>query len=206
MYNNKNSGFPEFSYVSFITPEDFFTDISTTCCITGHRNRDLPFGGDESKAGMKRLLSMLELKITEAYRDGYRTFISGMAEGVDLQCAKIICELIARGKMPGAEIVCALPYKEQSAELKKPLDKYVYSCVLSQCGRAVVVSTHDCKDRYKLRNRFMVENSSAIIGAYKQKKCGSGTLQTINMAKKAGLDMRIIMLDENPVLYEDEEN
>ena len=197
---------PDFSYISWITPEEFYTDPAVTCCITGHRNKDLPFGGDESKAGMKRLLSMLYLKITEAYKEGYRTFISGMAEGVDLQCAKIISELISRGEMPGAGLVCAIPYKEQSDELKRTIDKYIYSCVLSQCAQAVVVSERKNKERYRLRNKFMVDNSTRIIGALKNKKSGSGTLQTINFAKKAGLDMKIIMLDENPLLYAETEN
>lgn len=183
---------------------DFYTDKYTTCCITGHRKRDLPFGGDLHKSGMKRLVSMLHLSIKESYDDGFRTFISGMAEGVDLLCAKIVYEMIARGEMPEAELVCALPYREQAKELADPLDKYVYSMIFSGCSRAVVVSEREDRDRYKLRNQFMVDNSTRVIGAFKQKKGGSGTLQTINMAKRAGLELKIIKLDENPVLYIDD--
>lgn len=193
--------------MDFTSVNNFSTDRSTTCCITGHRNRDLPFDGDIHKSGMKRLMSMLHLNITEAYRDGYRTFISGMAEGVDLMCAKIIYELIARKEFPDARLVCALPYREQEREISNFLDKYVYSMVFSGCSEAVVISDRFDKNRYRLRNQFMVDNSSRIIGAFKPKKGGSGTFQTINMAKKAGLDMRIIRLDENPLLYmEDEES
>ena len=49
----------------------------------------------------------------------------------------------------------------------------------------------------------MVENSSRIIGVIKEKPFGSGTLQTINMAKRAGLEMKIISLEKNPHLYID---
>ena len=49
----------------------------------------------------------------------------------------------------------------------------------------------------------MVDNSSRIIGLLKEKKCGSGTLQTVNMAKRAGLEMKIISADKNPQLYVD---
>ena len=46
--------------VSNIVPaEEFFCNRDTSCCFTGHRDRDLPFGGDVHKQGMKNLLSML---------------------------------------------------------------------------------------------------------------------------------------------------
>jgi hypothetical protein len=48
--------------VSNIVPaEEFFCNRDTSCCFTGHRDRDLPFGGDVHKQGMKNLLSMLVL-------------------------------------------------------------------------------------------------------------------------------------------------
>ena len=54
--------------VSNIVPaEEFFCNRDTSCCFTGHRDRDLPFGGDVHKQGMKNLLSMLVLMIKEAY-------------------------------------------------------------------------------------------------------------------------------------------
>ena len=189
-----------------VSCDEFICDKDTTCCITGHRNRDLPFGGNVHKQGMKCLLSMFQLLIDEAYADGYRTFISGMAEGVDLACAGIIHNLIVSGRYPDMHLVCALPYEEQYRELSLPLDRYSYSMILDGCDEKVVVSSKDDKNRYKLRNSFMVKNSSRIIGAYKHKVCGSGTLQTINMAKRAGLDMQIISLDNNPVLYCDTDN
>lgn len=181
--------------------EDFSCDKSTACCITGHRRRDLPFGGDMNKQGMKCLVSMLQLLCQEAYRDGYRTFISGMADGIDLTCAKLVHEMISSGKFPDTRLVCAIPYEEQYREISGALDGYYYSMILSQCDEKVIVSSKGDKMRYKLRNQFMVDHSSRIIGAYKKKERGSGTLQTINMAKKAGLDIQIISLDENPVLY-----
>lgn len=181
----------------------FSCDKNTTCCFTGHRKKDLPFEGDIHKQGMKCLLSMLHLLIEEAVSDGYKTFISGMAEGTDLYCAEIVHNLIVSGKYPDIKLVCALPYAEQSAEIRSPLDKYRYSMLISTCDEKVIVSSKYEKERYKLRNSFMVEHSSRIIGAYKSKKHGSGTLQTINMADKAGLDLQIISLDRNPCIYID---
>ncbi len=175
-------------------------DREKTCCFTGHRNRDLPFGGERGKLGMKNLVSVINLKIEEAVRDGYDTFISGMSGGIDLICAEAVHNIIARKKYP-IKLVCAVPYPEQGMkELHSILDKYIYRMIVNKY-ETMYISQKFSKDCYKKRNQFMVDHSSRIIGVYKQKPTGSGTLQTINMAKKAGLDLQIIKLETNPFFY-----
>lgn len=185
-----------------VSLQDFSCERSTTCCFTGHRSRDLPFGGDIRRQGMKCLVSMLTLLIQEAYNDGFRTFISGMSEGIDIICAEIVHNMAAK-KYGDIKLVCALPYAGQNREMTKPLDKYRYSMLLATCDAVVFTSPAYEKGCYKLRNQFMVDHSSRLIGAIKDKKTGSGTLQTVNMARRGGLDMKMISLDRNPVLYID---
>lgn len=186
-----------------LSVEDFKCDKLTTCCFTGHRSRDLPFGGDMRKQGMKCLASSLHMLIVEAVNDGYKTFISGMSDGIDLICAHIVMEISKSGQYGRLKLVCALPYLQQYAEIVTVADKYKYSLIINQCDEKVVISQKNDKDRYKKRNRFMVENSSRIIGVLKEKQFGSGTLQTVNMAKRSGLELRIISLERNPQLYID---
>ncbi len=187
--------------MKIISKDEFITDKASTCCFTGHRRRDLPFGGDTSKQGVRNLISTIHLLCREAYSRGIRTFITGMAEGADMICGSVIMDIIGSGECPGTRLVCALPYEGHIREIKLPRDRYVYS-LLMQAASAVVV-TGDIGDsgRYRERNRFMVENSSALIAVYKEKQRGSGTLQTINMAKRSGLDIHIIDLDKNPQFY-----
>lgn len=181
-----------------------YLDKNTTCCFTGHRNRDLPFFGDREKQGMKCLVSNLQLLIEKAVDDGYTTFICGMAQGVDLLCAEIVHNLITRKNIP-AKLVCALPYKGQGMKEKySPLEKYIYSVILESCAEIVNVCESYQKDCYKLRNQYMVDRSSRLIGVYKPKPKGSGTLQTINMAKAGGLKLCVIELESNPVFYIDD--
>lgn len=175
----------------------------TTCCFTGHRSRDLPFGGDMRKQGMKCLASSLQLLMVEAIADGYKTFISGMSDGIDLICAQIVLELAKSGRYGDLRLVCALPYREQFGEIVTTLDKYKYSVVIDGCDEKVIVSDKADRDRYKKRNQFMVDHSSRIIGVIKEKTAGSGTLQTVNMAKRAGLEIKMISLEKNPQLYID---
>ncbi|MBQ1904249.1 MAG: DUF1273 family protein [Ruminococcus sp.] len=175
----------------------------TTCCFTGHRSRDLPFGGDMRKQGMKCLASSLQLLMVEAIADGYKTFISGMSDGIDLICAQLVLELAKSGRYGDLRLVCALPYREQFGEIVTTLDKYKYSVVIDGCDEKVIVSDKADRDRYKKRNQFMVDHSSRIIGVIKEKTAGSGTLQTVNMAKRAGLEIKMISLEKNPQLYID---
>ncbi len=186
-----------------LSVQDYHGNRKTTCCFTGHRSRDLPFGGNLHKQGMKCLVSSLQMLIIEAINDGYKTFISGMSDGVDLICAQLVLEAARSERYGQIRLVCALPYAQQYREIVSALDKYKYSLLLNDCDEKVVVSVAGNRDRYKLRNQFMVDNSSRIIGLLKEKKCGSGTLQTVNMAKRAGLEMKIISADRNPQLYVD---
>lgn len=175
-------------------------NIEKACCFTGHRNKDLPFSGDRNSQGMKCLVSSLQMYIEKAVKDGYDTFISGMAEGTDLICAEIVHNLITRKGM-NLRLICAVPYKKQGAkELLNPLDQYVYNMLIQE-SEVVYVSDTKARACYQKRNRFMVENSQRIIGVFKESKTRSGTYQTIKIAQQAGLEMNIIYLEKNPVFY-----
>ncbi|MBR4554174.1 MAG: DUF1273 family protein [Ruminococcus sp.] len=170
----------------------------TTCCFTGHRKRDLPFGGDTSTPGMKVLVSTLMLEIEDAVRAGYKTFLTGMAEGVDLICAELVHDLITKGR--DIELVCVLPYRKHIREIKNDRDAYVYD-MLTELYPSIVLADHYDSDCYRRRNKFMVDNCSRVIGVLKMKPGGSGTYQTVSMARKQGLELRILRLDSNPLYY-----
>lgn len=187
--------------VDIISAEEFYTDKASTCCFTGHRRRDLPFEGDISKQGVKNLISTVHLLCHEAYGRGIRTFITGMAEGSDIICGSVIMDLMHSEDHPGIELICALPYEDQIREIKLPKDRYIYSLLLRMASAVVVTGNADDSGRYRRRNKFMVDNSSELIAIYKEKQRGSGTLQTINMAKRNGLNMHVIELDKNPQFY-----
>lgn len=187
--------------MNIIPKEELRTDRSTTCCFTGHRSRDLPFGGDVSKQGIKNLISTIQLVCTQAYNEGYRTFITGMAEGADIMCGSVIMDMMNCKEYGDIRLICALPYREQRRELSRPTDRYIHSLLLDKAEAVVVTGTVGDRARYRVRNLFMVEHSSAIIAVYKEKQKGSGTLQTINMAKRNGLITHIIELEKNPQFY-----
>lgn len=71
------------------------------CCFTGHRPNKL----DYSESGMK---SLLKKAVDNAISDGYVTFITGMAEGVDIWAAEIVLKKKKDNK--DLHLICAIPH------------------------------------------------------------------------------------------------
>lgn len=61
------------------------------CCFTGHRPEKLNMPETE-------VIAWLESEIRKAIDDGFVTFISGMARGVDIWAAEIVLRLRDEGK------------------------------------------------------------------------------------------------------------
>ena len=69
-----------------------------TCCFTGHRPEKL-------RISEQAVISQLEAAIQDAIREGYTTFISGMAKGVDIWGAELVLQY------PQVRLVCAVPFR-----------------------------------------------------------------------------------------------
>ena len=72
------------------------------CCFTGHRPERLGMPEIEVISGLKK-------EIRQAIADGFQTFISGMARGVDLWAAEIVLAL--RDEGAAIRLICASPYQ-----------------------------------------------------------------------------------------------
>jgi len=80
------------------------------CCFTGHRPEKL----HQPEAFIK-----VELKkaICQAIADGYTTFISGMARGVDIWAAQIVLRF--RANNPAIHLIAAVPYRGFESRYEK---------------------------------------------------------------------------------------
>lgn len=72
------------------------------CCFTGHRPEKLSKPETE-------IIAELEKEIRHAIEDGYTTFISGMARGVDIWAAEIVLRLRDAGQP--IRLICVSPYE-----------------------------------------------------------------------------------------------
>ena len=156
----------------------------TTCCFTGPRPARLPMNGNEYSAEIASLKVKLRSAVIDAYNEGFRFFISGMAEGFDLFAAETVLEL--KSSLDGIALVAALPYsdvqKNHSSAVSKRIEK-----ILSKADFVVSISEKYITGCEHNRNKYMVYNSSRIIGYYNG--LSGGTAHCWNCALESGLEM-----------------
>lgn len=86
------------------------TELSkTTCCFTGHRPQNLPWGFNEKDKRCLKIKKQLKIEIVKAIKNGYTTFISGMALGFDIICAEMVLAL--KQKYSQIRLIGAIPCK-----------------------------------------------------------------------------------------------
>ena len=149
----------------------------TSCCFTGHRPVKLT-------APERVIKQWLEKQIDQAVADGYRTFITGCAMGVDIWAGQIV--LNKKEKNPDIRLIAANPWPKM-AEGWKPLWRDQHRELLSKADEVKTISDHYYKFVYKKRNTWMVDHSNRLIAYYNGTP--GGTLETILYAEKSGLEV-----------------
>lgn len=144
------------------------------CCFTGHRP-------DKMDHGEKEIKPLLEKAIDEAIENGYVTFITGMAMGVDIWAAEIVLE--RKKKNPNLHLICALPHPN----FEKPrsmTEKMRYNKIIKKADFVKEINDHYFRACYQVRNEWMVDHSNLIIAMFNGQK--GGTKNTIDYAKRKG--------------------
>ncbi|MBQ4546490.1 MAG: DUF1273 family protein [Oscillospiraceae bacterium] len=155
----------------------------TTCCFTGPRPAKLPMNGNEYSAEIAALKTNIRSAVIDAYNEGFRFFMNGMAEGFDLFAAEIVLGL--RDELPGIALVAVLPYSGaclgHSASIRERMEK-----VLKNAEAVFSLSENYEKGCEHSRNSYMVENSTRIIGFYNG--LSGGTAHCWNCALRKGIE------------------
>lgn len=163
-----------------------------TCAFTGHRPKSFPWKYDETDCRCLRLKEILTEQIKALVDRGFTTYLSGMAQGVDLWCSEIVLEL--RKTNPALRLRCILPCEGQ--ESKWPAQEQErYRSILRQADDVVYVNREYNRNCMLDRNRYLVDHSSILLAVYNGIK-RSGTGATVNYARK--LNREIIIIDSRP--------
>lgn len=145
------------------------------CCFTGHRPHKL--NHPESV-----VIESLEECIRQAIIDGFVTFISGMAWGVDIWAAEIVLQLKQEGYP--IRLVAAVPYEG----FEKNWDdswKERYRAILAQADIVKIICPHYHRGCFQIRNEWMVDCSARLIAAYTGE--AGGTKNTVDYASRKGV-------------------
>ena len=147
------------------------------CCFSGHRPEKLYATEAEIKV-------WLEEQVRNAVHDGFTTFISGMAKGVDLWAGEVVLKLKAEG-LP-IRLVCASPFPGFETGWAKEWQT-MYHDLLATADVVVYISPSYSRSCFQKRNRWMVDRSSRLIAVYNG--ISGGTRNTIDYARKQGCEV-----------------
>ena len=156
------------------------------CCFTGHRPEKLTMTEEEVKA-------WLEEQIKAAIADGFVTFLTGMAMGVDLWAAEIVLRL--KKENSAIHLIACTPWPGFAAKWKEPW-KSMYYETMKQADFKVSVSDHYHNGVFQKRNEYMVDRSSRVIALYNGTP--GGTKNTIDYAAGKGVEVIISTAEYKP--------
>lgn len=159
-----------------------------TCCFTGPRPHKLGFA-EESDSGIL-LKKRLKEEIEKLIQKGYRRFLTGMAEGTDIYAAEAVLEFKETYK--DIMLIAALPYKHNGAG-RSFEERNRFNKIINSVDLTVNLNETYHPSCFHERNRFMVDQSSAVIAVYSE---NGGTAYTIKYAQKTGKEV-IMITDVN---------
>lgn len=158
---------------------------SITCCFTGHREGKYNF-----RQNKEIIMKALDAAIEEAINKGYKHFIEGNATGVDTWAGKIVVD--KKNKYKDITLSIIEPFRNHNADVVS--EEYAY--VHKYADEIITLDNKGSKfEQYNLRNKYLVDNSSYIIGVYDPEFIPmdkGGTYKTLEYAFNSKIDGKII--------------
>lgn len=155
------------------------------CCFTGHRPERLRMSESEVVFGLKE-------EIRTAIADGFQTFISGMARGVDLWAAEIVLTL--RNEGAAIRLICASPYRGFENRWSQEWQER-YRQVMERADLVRFICLGYSRDCFQRRNEWMVDHSARVIAVYNGGP--GGTRNTVEYAQRHGVPVADVALKFN---------
>ena len=147
--------------------------------FTGHR--------DAVAADKERLASIIK----QLYTDGYRTFMSGMAEGFDLLAAEVVLSL--KEELSEIKLVAVIPFEGHISKVGSA-NRARYNAICTSADEVITLASEYHQKVYYDRNDYLVDNADALICYYSGKR-RSGTGYTVMRAIKKCLKIVNIYAD-----------
>lgn len=148
-------------------------------CFAGHRPEKLRL--DE-----KNVCAILGNAIDSAIDNGFVTFISGMARGVDIWAAEIVLE--RKMSNPDLRLICALPHPDFERSWRDSWQQR-YREILARADLVKTICPAFSMASYQRRNEWMVDHSARVIAIYNG--ATGGTRNTIEYAERHGINVEV---------------
>lgn len=118
-------------------------------------------------------------EIDQAIADGFTTFITGMARGVDIWAGEIVLERQNEG-VP-IRLICAVPYPGFESRWSEEWRRR-YQAILEKADLVRYISPRYTADCFQKRNEWMVNHAARVIAVFNGER--SGTKNTIDYAER----------------------
>lgn len=165
-----------------------------SACFSGHRANKMPYS--EIGKEYEKLENIIKEEITKLIREGVSEFFAGGQNGCDEVCSLIVMHLKEElGTTANLNLV--LPYSGMDKGFTD-IQKDNFKWIKQKAKTIKVLHEKHTKNCYRKRNQYLVDNSDFLIAIRMKNALHSGTQMTINLAKKKGIEVRII----NPITYE----
>jgi uncharacterized phage-like protein YoqJ len=152
--------------------------MEKTLCFTGHRP-DKCGGWNPNNPIAKNIKTKLEEAITQAIQEGYTSFISGGALGVDQWAAEIVLKL--KEQNSNIKLIIARPFSSQASVWNQE-SKIIFKSICDRADEVVDVSEEPYAAwKLQKRNEYMVNRSSLVIAVWDG--TAGGTANCVNYAK-----------------------
>lgn len=163
--------------------------MGKSVCFTGHRPEKLMNIYDENSSIITYIKDELYNNISKAIADGFDTFYSGMARGIDIYASETMLEL--KNKFKHIKHVAVIPYSAQSEKWSISWRRR-YEKILLNSDIKILLSDEYYSGCLTDRNIFMIENSDRLIAVFNG--TAGGTFHTINLAKKSNKEIFLIKI------------
>ena len=162
-----------------------------SCAFTGHRPSKLPWDNNEADPRCEELRRRIANALEQAYEEGFRHFLCGMAQGCDLY----FCEEVQNLKQtrPGVTLKAVLPCAN-FAERWASAQKKKYEALLRGCDNVIPLSPVYTPSCPLIRDRYLVDHASLLLAVYGG--LPGGTRYTIEYALKQGVEVRYLPITE----------
>ncbi len=178
------------------TQNELFSHKPLSAAFTGYRISKLPF--EPTAENITRLKAKLTEAVSALYSKGYRTFYSGMCNGVDIWGAEAVLEF--KKDFPDVSLICAVPFEGHADKLKGG-ELEAYRRITDNALRVDVlkgrITYREMARAFNERNKYMVDNSDALIAVCnKDSLTPGGTANTVKMAQKKGIEILFVNPEE----------